>query len=316
MKLVVMIPAFNEESSIASVINEIPRNCCDTVEVLVIDDGSTDHTCERAKAAGADHIVRFKKNRGLAPAFRAGLETALSMGADIIVNTDADGQYDGKEIPALIQPILLGKADVVLGSRTRGTIEEMPIEKRLGNAMATIATRQLSGRYVSDAQTGFRAFTRDLALRLNVLSEYTYVQETLMQIAHQDVVMVEVPITFRKRSNGKSRLIGNIFNYAKRSGATMIRTYRDYQPLKTFLIIGGFFLLIGAIAGIIVLQHYFTTGIVTGKLPMALLSALFLMLGCQSVLIGIVADMLKSQRKVQDEILYRVKKMEYSAPEK
>ena len=312
MKLVVMIPAYNEEESIGFVIKEIPRDCCDQVEILIIDDGSKDRTYERAKEAGADRIIRFKKNRGLAPAFRAGLETAISMGADIIVNTDADGQYDGKEIPALIKPILEGKADVVLGSRTKGTIEEMPLGKRIGNAMATYVTRQLSGRYVSDAQTGFRAFTRDLALHLNVLSDYTYVQETLMQIAHHDVVMVEVPITFRKRVSGKSRLIGNIFNYARRSGTTIIRTYRDFQPLKTFIIIGGCFILPGIVAGIIVLQHYLSTGIVAGKLPMALLSVLLIVLGFQSILIGIVADMLKSQRKVQDEILYRLKKQEYA----
>jgi glycosyltransferase involved in cell wall biosynthesis len=311
MKLVITIPAYNEEQSIASVIKEIPRDCCEIVEVVVIDDGSSDNTYFEAMNAGADKIIRFKKNRGLAPAFRAGIEMAISMGADIILNTDADGQYDGKEIPALIRPILDGKADVVLGSRTKGFIEEMPIEKRIGNSMATYVTRQLSGQYISDAQTGFRAFTRDVALHMNILSDYTYVQETLIQIAQQDVVMAEVPITFRKRIGGGSRLISNIFKYARRAGSTMITTYRDYRPLRTFFIIGGFFIICGLITGSIVLYHYFQFGMVTGKLPTAILTVLLIFLGFQCFITGILADMLRSHKKVQDEILYRLKKMEY-----
>ncbi|MCD1296038.1 glycosyltransferase family 2 protein [Methanocella sp. CWC-04] len=311
MKLVVMIPAYNEEQTIGAVIREIPRDACEKVEVVVIDDGSTDNTYGEALKAGADKIVKFKRNRGLAPAFRAGLETALSMGADIIVNTDADGQYDGMEIPKLIKPILDRNADVVLGSRTKGTIEDMPLDKKAGNYIATLITRELSGCYISDAQTGFRAFTRDMALKLNVLSEYTYVQETLMQIASQGAVIVEVPINFRKRVGGRSRLIGNIYGYAKRAGATILRTYRDYQPLKTFLFIGGCFLLAGLITGANVLVYFFNTGIITGKLPTAVLTVLLLIIGFQSVVMGILADMLKSHKKVQDEILYRIKKLEY-----
>ena len=171
MKLVVMIPAYNEEETIGSVIMEIPRDCCEIVEVLVINDGSTDNTVEEARKAGANRILSFKKNRGLAPAFRAGLETALEMGTDIIVNTDGDGQYNGKQIPDLIKPILDGRADFVLGSRTKGRIEYMPLQKRIGNKIATFVTRQVSGLPVSDAQSGFRAFTRDAAMHLNVMSD-------------------------------------------------------------------------------------------------------------------------------------------------
>lgn len=311
MKLVVMMPAFNEEQTISTVIKEVPRNCCDIVEVLVIDDGSNDNTYNEAIKAGADKVIKFKKNRGLAPAFRAGLETAIAMGADIIVNTDADGQYDGKEIPSLIKPILDNKADVVLGSRTLGMIEEMPLSKRLGNSIATLVTRQLSGRNISDAQTGFRAFSRDTALRMNILSDYTYVQETLMQIAHHDIVMAEVPITFRKRIGGSSRLISNVFKYAGRAGKTIISTYRDYQPLKTFFAIGLLFLLAGTIGGILVLHQYIETGAVSGKMPTAILTVLLYTLAFQSFITGILADMLKTHKKVQDEILYRLKKMEY-----
>jgi len=202
MKLVVMIPAYNEEETIGSVIREIPRDCCEQVEVLVINDGSTDNTVEEARKAGADRIVSFKKNRGLAPAFRAGLETALEMGADIIVNTDGDGQYNGKQIPDLIKPILDGRADFVLGSRTKGRIEYMPLQKKIGNRIATFVTRHVSGLPVSDAQSGFRAFTRDAAMHLNVMSDYTYVQETLMQAANSRMAYAEVPIEFRKRLVG------------------------------------------------------------------------------------------------------------------
>lgn len=310
LKLVVTIPAFNEEGSIASVIKEIPRDCCGRVEVLVIDDGSTDNTYSEAVKAGADRVIGFKKNRGLAPAFRTGLEIAISMGADIIVNTDADGQYDGNEIPRLIRPILENRADVVLGSRTKGTIEDMPMQKRVGNRIATYVTGLLCGRYISDAQTGFRAFTRDAAMHLNVMADYTYVQETLIQLSHQSATIVEVPITFRKR-NGKSRLISNVFTYAKRAGLTIIRSYRDYHPLLTFVYISGAIAVMAAVAGGVVLFHYFMTGEVTGRLPMALLSVLLFIIASQVLVAGLLADMLRSHRQVQDEILYRLKVAAY-----
>lgn len=311
MKLVVMIPSYNEEETIASVIREIPRSIpgVDTVEVLVINDGSTDRTVEEARRAGADTIISFKKNKGLALGFRAGLETALSMGADIIVNTDADGQYDGTEIPKLIQPILDNKADFVLGSRTKGTIEEMPLQKTVGNRMATWVTRQVSGLPVSDGQSGFRAFTRDAAMRLNVMADYTYVQETLIQAANMGLVYTEVPILFRKRTGGSSRLISNIFNYAKRAGITILRGYRDYHPLRTFSIVGLLLVLMGTLVGLRPLIHYLET-FTLAFFGSAILSILLLVVGFNFISLSLVADMLNSQRKIQDEILYRFKKME------
>lgn len=310
MKLVVMIPAYNEEKTIGSVIREIPRDCCDEVEVLVINDGSTDRTVEEAKSAGADKVISLKRNMGLAPAFRAGLEEALNMGADIIVNTDGDGQYNGNQIKDLIRPIVEGKADFVLGSRTKGSIEHMPIQKKIGNRLATFITRQVSGLPVSDAQSGFRAFTKDAARRLNVMSNYTYVQETLMQVANNRLVYEEIPIEFRKRRVGPSRLISNILIYAKRAGATIIRTYRDYQPLKTFFAIGLIFVIAGLIFGVKVLLHFINTGIVGGELPSAVLTVLLLIIGFQTLVLALLADMLKTHRTIQDEILYRLKKIE------
>jgi len=316
MKLVVMIPSYNEEETIASVIREIPRSIpgVDTVEVLVINDGSTDRTVEEARRAGADTVISFKKNKGLAPGFRAGLETALSMGADIIVNTDADGQYDGGEIPKLIQPILDNKADFVLGSRTKGTIEEMPLQKTIGNRMATWVTRNVSGLPVSDGQSGFRAFTRDAAMRLNVMSDYTYVQETLIQAANLGLVYTEVPILFRKRTGGSSRLISNIFNYAKRAGFTILRSYRDYQPLRTFLIIGSILVILGLIIGLRPLIHYLNT-FTLAYFGSAVLSVLLITCGLNVIVLGLVADMLKTQRRIQDEILYYIKRAVLSSKE-
>jgi glycosyltransferase involved in cell wall biosynthesis len=315
MKLVVMIPCCNEEKTIVSVIKEIPRDCCDEVEVLVINDGSTDNTVQEAEKGGADKILSFKKNKGLAPAFRAGLQTALEMGADIIVNTDGDGQYNGKEIPKLIEPILDGRADFVLGSRTKGHIEYMPLQKKIGNRIATFITRKVTGYPVSDAQSGFRAFTRDCAMRLNVMADYTYVQETLIQATYYGLVIEEVPIEFRRRNAGPSRLISSIWRYAKKAGVTIARGYRDFHPLDTFFGFGSLFILVGLLFGFRVLLGFFKTGAVTGYLPSAVLTVLLILIGVSTVTLGLIADILKTQRKIQDEILYRLKKIEYDAKE-
>jgi glycosyltransferase involved in cell wall biosynthesis len=312
MKLVVMIPAYNEEETIASVIEEIPREIYGiaTVEVLVINDCSTDRTAEVAQVNGADNVITFKSHKGLASCFRAGLETALGMGADIIVNIDSDRQYDSREIPSLIKPILLGKADIVLGSRTKGTIEYMPIQKTLGNRIATWVTRQVTDLPISDSQSGFRAYTRDAALHFNILGDFTYVQETLIQAANMGLVYEEVPISFRKRKNGSSRLISNVFNYAVRAGVTIFRGYRDYHPLKTFLMIGLTFIVIAIIIGLGVFYHYLQNGMVYPYLALEILVIIFLIIGIQTMILALFADMFNSYRKTQDELMYRIKKIE------
>ncbi len=307
MKLVVMIPAYNEEALIASVINEIPRDACETVKVLVVDDGSTDRTVQEARKIGADEIVSHKQNKGLASAFRLGLETSLDMGADIIVNTDADGQYVGNEISKLIKPIVDGEADIVLGSRFEGTIEEMPLSKRFGNRIATKVTRFVSGTSVTDAQTGFRAFSREAALRLNVMAEYTYVQETIIQAAHKKLKIVEVPIHFRKRE-GKSKLISNIFDYAGKAGVTIIRSFVAYNPLKVFIWIGSVILLMGFASGLRVLLLFLETGDASPYTPTVVLAAILMIIGFQIIVLGLIADMIGNNRLIQEEILYRLKK--------
>lgn len=313
MKLIVTIPAYNEENTIDKVIKEIPRKIdgIDSVEVLVINDGSTDNTINVATAAGADHIISLKENRGLAYAFRTGLEAALKAGADIIVNTDADFQYNQQQIPYLVKPILDKKADLVLGSRFSGHIEHMVPQKRIGNIIATLVTRVACGYPVTDAQTGFRAFSRDAALHMNILSQYTYVQETIMQAVNHNLTLVEIPIDFRKRE-GKSRLMSGVFNYAKRAASTILRTYRDYHSLEVFTSIGLLFILSGLATGLRVLIHYYQTGMVTPYLPSAVLTTILWTLGVLTIIFGLIADMLKTQRQIQEEILYRLKKIEFN----
>lgn len=223
-----MIPAFNEEESIADVIHSIPRTIdgVDDVEVIVIDDGSIDNTKQAAYDAGVDYVVSHKGNEGLASAFRTGITEALARGASIIVNTDADNQYDQKQIPELIKPILDNQADIVLGSRFKGTIEEMPVEKKLGNLLATAVTRILSGFGTSDAQSGFRAYSRDAAKSLKITSRRTYVQETIIRPARMNFRILEIPIRFGKR-NGESRLIQSIWGYAMEVLPEMVRCYLD-----------------------------------------------------------------------------------------
>ncbi len=309
MKLVVMIPAHNEEKTIGEVIRNIPRKISgiDRVDVLVVEDGSTDRTFDVAKNAGADVIICSKERMGLSKTFKKGLDAAFDMDADIIVNIDADNQYDPSEIPSLIEPIVEGYADIVLGSRFNGTIEHMSTRKRIGNRIATAIVRRLSGLQISDAQTGFRAFSRESALKLNILSKYTYTQETIIQASYKGMKIVEVPINFRRR-DGQSRLISNIFSYAKNAGATIITTYLNYKPLKVFLGIGGLIMLIGVLIGSRVLIHFLITGQVSPYQPSTILTAILLIVGFQIITIGLFAEMVKSNRELTEEALYRMKK--------
>ena len=310
IKIAITIPAYNEEDCIGKVISEIPRKIegIDEIEIIVINDGSKDRTVEVAKEAGANTIVHFSKNKGLAMAFKEGLNAAIDSGADIIVNIDADGQYNATEIQKLIKPILDGKAEMVLGSRFAGTIEHMVPQKRWGNRLATFVVGWVAGMNVSDAQTGFRAFSREAAMRLFIHTGYTYTQEMIIQAVHKRLSIVEVPVEFRKRKNGGSRLISNVLKYAKHSAATLIRTYTYYNPLGTFSMIGGSLFLVGVLFGLRVLIHFITTGMVTPYLPTAVLSSGLAIIGFQIIVIGLIADMSHQNRHIMEEVLYRMKK--------
>ena len=279
------------------------------VDVLVIDDGSTDRTAEEAKKAGADHIISNKKNIGLAQTFKKGVDAAIELGADIIVNIDADGQYNPNEIPKLVKPIIEGRADFVLGDRQIDSLDHMSFGKKIGNKIATWVTRFASGYPVRDAQTGFRAFSREAALKMNLLGDYTYVQETIIQAVNNGMRVEQVPVEFRRRE-GQSRLISSIWNYAGRAGLTIIRTYRDTYPLRVFLIIGGFLTFLGLVFGTRVLLHFFKTGMVTPYLPSAVFAVVLITVGVITIIFGMLADMMRSNRLLMEEILYRLKKGE------
>ena len=308
MKLIVTIPAYNEEKTIAEVIESVPKKISgiDKIEILVVDDGSLDSTAKIAESKGA-LVIRHMQNQGLAKTFDDALNKAVEMGADIIVNTDADNQYDQKEISKLVEPILNNKADMVLGSRFRGKIEYMPLQKKLGNRFATHIVNFVSNAKVSDAQTGFRAFSRDAALQLNVQSNYTYTQETIIQAMFKGLKIAEVPVEFRKRE-GKSRLISNIGIYAMRAGLTILRSYLAYKPLKFFGGLGLLFILAGLISGFRVFIHYLDTGLVSPYIPTALLSTFFLIVGVQIIVIGLLADVSKQNRILQERMLYELRK--------
>lgn len=311
MKLVVTIPAYNEERSIADVITEIPRQVegIEAVEVLVIDDGSTDDTLSQAREAGADNILSHKKNEGLGITFKDGLEAALEMGADIIVNIDGDGQYNAREIPALAKPLVEDKADIVLGWRDIDRLDFMPRGKRIGNKVATWLTNKISGMVIKDAQSGFRAFSREAALRMNLSGKYTYVQETIIEAKYKGLKIEQIPIEFRPRQ-GESRLIPSLTTYARRAGAIILGTYWGYHPLKILSFIGILLILFGIILGAIVLTRFVQTGTVSPHLPTAIAAPLLIITGLQAIILGLFADAIKSQRLFQEEILYRLKRKE------
>lgn len=266
-----------------------------------------DKTVQVAKEAGADKILSHVHNLGLAITFRDALDEALDMGADVIVNIDADGQYDPSEITKLVQPVVNNDADIVLGSRFDGYIEEMPLSKKLGNKIATKFASRAAGKHFSDAQTGFRAFSKDAAMRLNIMGDFTYTQETLVQAVNKNLRICEVPVNFYKRE-GESRLFPSVWSYAKRGGSTLIRSYLYHKPLKTFLMIGSLVFTVGFILGLRVLIHYWTTSMVTPLLPTSVLSVLLLIVGFQVIILGLIADLIRRNQNVQEEILYRLKK--------
>ncbi len=311
-RVIVMIPSLNEGQTIASVISAIPRELSGVADlkVLVIDDGSHDDTSRAATGAGADVIIRHKSNLGLGHAFKTGLEASLRLGGDIIVNIDADGQYDANEIPLLLQPILEGRSDIVLGDRQIKRLSHMPKSRKWGNGFASWIVRRLSGLEVRDAQTGFRALTADAALRLSLSGGFTYTQEMIIQAAHRGLTIMDVPITFRRRSDGDSRLITSLWGYAIRASSMILRSYRDQNPLRVFSIVGGIFLAVGGLFGLRVLIHFLSTGMVTPLFPSALLAAILGVIGSQVVVFGLLADMIKTTRQITEETLLHFRRRE------
>lgn len=310
MKLIVQIPCLNEEKTLPITVSDIPRQVegIDEVEILVIDDGSTDRTVEAAQEAGVDHIVRFPKRKGLAKAFMAGIDACLRLGADIIVNTDADNQYEGSDIPKLIQPILEGKAEMVIGDRQVDTISHFsPMKKRL-QKIGSWVVRQVSHTQVSDTTSGFRAYSREAALNINVLSWFSYTLETIIQAGSKDIAIENVTVGVNEQLR-ESRLSSSTGAYLRGSIPTIVRIYTMYQPLKVFFYIGAMMFFSGFFIGLRFLYFYFTAG-GTGHIQSLILSSMLLIVGFQIVMIGLVADVISANRKLIEDVLLRAKKLE------
>jgi glycosyltransferase involved in cell wall biosynthesis len=310
MKLVIQIPCFNEAQSLPHAIPQLPRAVpgCDVVEWLVIDDGSEDETAAIAASLGVDRVVRHPVNRGLAAAFMTGLESAVAAGADIIVNTDADNQYDARDIEKLVQPIIQGRAEMVIGARPIGDTEHFSALKKRLQALGSWVVRLASNTEVADAPSGFRAFTREAAQRLNVFSSYTYTLETIIQAGHSNIRVLSVPV----RTNPDlrpSRLVRSIGRYVWRSAATIVRIFATYRPLMFFWLIAAFFILVGAGFGGWYLLHKFE-GEGAGHIQSAMIAAASTTVGLFAFLLGFLADLLGVNRRLLEGIDWRVRQLE------
>ncbi len=292
-------------------VREVPRNLpgIGRVEVIVVDDGSTDGTGAAALASGADAVVRLRENTGLTRAFTVGLQAAVERGADIVVNTDADCQYVGSEIASLIAPILAGEADLVSGDRQVSSLGHMTRSKQLGNRFGSWMLRVAADSPLQDASSGFRAFSRECALRLQPAIGNTYTHQTIVQAAHAGMVIREIPVTFRPsaREGGRSRLISSVAGHILRSGVTIMRTLVAYRPLSVLGITGLVALGIGALIALIPLSDFITTGDTAGHLQSLIASVAFGIAGIVLLLFGLLADAVAANRRVTEELLYRVR---------
>jgi glycosyltransferase involved in cell wall biosynthesis len=310
MKLVIQIPCYNEEATLPITVQDLPRALpgVDEIEYLVVDDGSTDRTVEVARELGIHHTVRLKRNRGLAYAFTVGLEASLQAGADIIVNTDADNQYRGDDIGCLIQPILDGQADITVGDRGVAALEHFSPLKRLLQRLGSWIVERASGIPVPDATSGFRAFTHDAALRLTVLSDYTYTLEMLIQAGARRMAVVYVPVRTNPQTR-PSRLIDSIFSFLIISAITIIRFYIMYRPMRVFTMLGGALITGGVLLGLRFLCLLLQGG-GTGNVQSLILAAIFSIIGFQVCLIGLIADLVRLNRKMLEDTMYRIRRME------
>lgn len=310
MKLIVQIPCYNEEQTLPQTVADIPRNIegIDRVEVLIIDDGSTDKTIEVAKKIGVDHIVKNSKNRGLARTFQAGLDACLRLGADIIVNTDGDNQYKGQDIPKLIKPILDDNVDVVVGDRQTDKVKHFSASKKKMQKIGSFVVRMLSETTVPDAVSGFRAFKREAAMQMNIVSPFSYTIETVIQAGKKHLAVTSVPIGTNEKTR-ESRLFKSIPNFIERSVTTMIRMYTMYQPLKVFFYIGSILIALGLIPSLRFL-YYYLAGVGSGHIQSLIFAAIMFVVGFQVLMIGLVADVIGFNRKLIEEILLRVRRIE------
>lgn len=311
MKVIIQIPCYNEAETLPHTLSCLPRTLpgVDEVEVLVIDDGSSDGTAEAARQAGVNHVVQLPSHLGLAAAFVAGLDAGVKQGADVIVNTDADNQYSAEDIPRLIAPILAGRAQLVVGDRGVAQLQAFsPLKRRL-QSIGSWVIAQASGAKTPDATSGFRAISREAALRTLVLNEYSYTLETLIQAGARRMRIEYVPVRTNPQTR-PSRLMRNIPHYITNSTATIVRAYTMYRPLRVFSTLSILFLLGGTALGIRFLILRYVLNESSGNIQSVILSAVLLIVGFQVFLIGLVADLISFNRKIMEEVLYRVRRLE------
>jgi glycosyltransferase involved in cell wall biosynthesis len=311
MKLIIQIPCFDEEQTLPETLGDLPREIpgIETVEWLVIDDGSTDRTIEVAREGGVDHVVRLTNNKGLAAAFQAGLDACLKLGADVIVNTDADNQYSGQDIPKLVQPILAGQADMVIGDRKTDQIEHFsPFKKRL-QRWGSAVVRRASGTGVPDTTSGFRAYNREAALQMQVVSKFTYTLESIIQAGKMLVAVDHVPIATNPKTR-ESRLFPSTGSYVRRNAVSIFRIYALYEPLRVFLAAAAFFALIGAVIWARFLYFYFFSDEPGEHIQSLILGATLFIVAVQLAALGVVGDILAGSRLLQQRMLERVRRVE------
>jgi glycosyltransferase involved in cell wall biosynthesis len=310
MKLVIQLPCYNEETTLGVALSVLPREVpgVDAVEWLIIDDGSTDRTSEVAQSYGVDHIIRLKNHQGLAKAFMAGINACLEAGADIIVNTDADNQYSADDIPGLIEPILSGEADIVIGSRPIDDIKHFSLVKKYLQKFGSWVVRVASKTKIPDAPSGFRAFSRTAALGLNVFDRYTYTLETIIQAGQKGMSITSVPIGTNKCLR-PSRLIKHMPHYLMRSMNTIVRIFMTYRPFRFFAIPGVILFCLGMLISLRFLYFYFS-GNGSGHIQSLILSALLIGTGFFLSVVGLIADLISVNRRILEKVDWQLKKLE------
>jgi glycosyltransferase involved in cell wall biosynthesis len=309
-KLIIQIPCLNEAATLPATLADLPRAIAgvDLVEVLVIDDGSRDGTADVAQRCGVEHVVRLRRNKGLAAAFTAGIDASLKAGADFIVNTDADNQYAASEIPRLLAPLLSGEADIVIGDRNIAELRHMSWRKRQLQQLGSWVVRQVSNTNVPDTTSGFRAYTRDAALRMTIVSDFSYTLESIIQAGKKRMAIAHVPVATNARTR-ESRLFDSVFSYVKRSAATIVRIYAMYEPLKVFTYVGLATFGVG-FAAALRLVYYFFEGEASRHQTSAIAAAVLMIVGFQVLVIGLLADVISGNRKLLEDLLYRIRARE------
>jgi len=315
VKLIVQIPCYNEAGTLPITLKALPRSVegFDPVEWLVVDDGSTDDTGEVAKANGVDHVVSHTKNQGLARAFMTGLDACLKQGADVIINADADNQYDARDIPQLVRPILEKRAELVIGARPIAEIKHFPFLKKQLQKLGSWVVKRASKTDIPDAPSGFRAISREAAMRLNVFNDYTYTLETIIQAGQKNMAITSVPIRVNEDLR-PSRLVKSIPSYLKRSVVTIVRIFVVYKPFRFFMSIGLLLFLLGFLLGLRFLCYYFTKD-ASGHVQSLILASILIGIGFQTMLIAFVADLQAVNRRLLEDLQYLVRKREFGRPQ-